>query len=395
MAKDYYETLGCSKSSTADELKKAYRKLAIKYHPDKNPDNPEAEEKFKEISEAYEVLSDENKRTQYDQFGHAAFGGAGGGGFGGQGGFHHADLDEALRTFMGAFGGGGGGGGGGIFDDIFGGGGRSRAANNRGSDLRFDLEIDFEEAVFGSQRELTFPVMDSCKTCKGSGASSGSGKKTCGTCGGAGQVISSSGFFQMRQNCPSCNGSGEVIENPCNKCSGTGREKTKRTLSLKVPAGVETGSRLRLRGKGEGGVQGGPAGDLYVIMNVKPHDIFERHGDELICEIPLPYPVAVLGGELEVPTLDGFAKLKIPAGTDSGKTFRLKHKGIKGANSRSAGDLHVRVFVEVPSKLSSDQKKTVHLLRDQMPEAKALGKLKEKMDKFYKRKQKLQETAKS
>ncbi|HEY8240080.1 MAG TPA: molecular chaperone DnaJ, partial [Kiritimatiellia bacterium] len=293
--KDYYEILGVSKGASADDIKKAYRKLAIQFHPDKNPGNKEAEEKFKEISESYEVLSDADKRAKYDQFGHAAFGGGGGGGF--QGGFEHIDLEEALRTFMGAFGGGGGGS---IFEDFFsGGGGRgSRDSASRGSDLRFDLEIDFEEAVFGSQREITLSLLDECGTCKGTGAEPGSKRDTCKRCNGAGMVISSNGFFQVRQTCPTCGGAGETISKPCRDCRGEGRVKGRRTLSLKIPAGVETGSRLRLAGKGEGGSRGGQAGDLYVVLHVRPHAFFQRRGEDIYSDMPIPVHIGIMGGEV-------------------------------------------------------------------------------------------------
>lgn len=353
--KDYYETLGVARGAAADDIKKAYRKLAIQYHPDKNPGNKDAEEKFKEISEAYEVLSDQDKRAKYDQFGHAAFGpGGGAGGFGGAG-FEHVDLEEALRTFMGAFGQGGGGGS--IFDDFFGGGGRqSRDSVARGSDLRFDLEIDFEEAVFGSHREITLSLLDECGTCKGTGAEPGSKREQCRRCQGSGMVISSSGFFQVRQTCPSCGGAGETISKPCRDCRGEGRVKARRTIALKIPAGVETGSRLRLPGKGEGGSRGGQAGDLYVVLHVRQHEFFQRRGEDVYCEMPVPLHIAVLGGEVEVPTIHGYAKLKIQAGTENGTVLRIRGKGVQGAHGYGAGDQHVRIVVDVPEKMSGRQR---------------------------------------
>ena len=347
--RDYYEVLSVSSSADGDTIKKAYRKLAVQYHPDKNPGDHDAEEKFKEITEAYEVLSDGNKRARYDQFGHSAFSGAGSG-FGG--GFGGVDLEEALRTFMGAFGGGGS-----IFDDFFGGGQGSRDATNRGADLRFDLEIDFEEAAFGSQRNITLPIQKQCETCSGTGAEKGSRPERCKRCGGNGAVITQSGFFQMRQACSACHGTGSVISNPCQDCSGSGRVKQRSELSLRIPLGVETGSRLRLAGKGEGGVRGGEPGDLYVVVHVKEHVLFKRHEDDLFCEIPIPFDVSVLGGEIEVPTIYGPSNLKIPAGTESGKVFRLRGKGMISPHTARPGDQHVQVVIEVPEKLSRSQKK--------------------------------------
>ncbi len=362
--RDFYEILGVSSSASQDEIKKAYRKLAMQYHPDKNPGDTVAEEKFKEATEAYEVLSDEGKRQQYDQFGHAAFGP--GRGAAGAGGFGGVDLEEALRTFMGAFGGGGGGGS--IFDNFFGGGGGGRN-NNRGSDLRFDLEIDFEEAVFGSRRDLSYNVNVECDTCNGSGAAPGSQKKQCATCKGTGQVISSNGLFHMRQTCPDCGGTGYVIGSPCPDCRGTGQKKGKRTITVRIPQGVETGSRLRVQGKGEGGVQGGEPGDLYVILHVKDHEIFERHDLDLLVEVPVPLQTAVLGGDVQVPTLEGFSRIKIPAGTQSGKMMRIRNKGVKDPRGYGHGDLHVRVQIETPTHLSGKQKKALRQLEEVMDAA--------------------------
>ncbi len=353
--RDYYEVLGVGRGATADEIKKAYRKLAVQFHPDKNPGDKTAEEKFKEISEAYEVLSDAPKRERYDQFGHAAFGSGGGGGGGFQGGgFGGIDLEEALRTFMGAFGGPGGGGGS-IFDDFFGGGrGRDQAA--RGADLRVDLEVDFEESVFGSTRDLTLTLMDECGACHGSGAEPGSKREACRRCSGSGMVTSNSGFFQVRQTCPACGGAGQTITRPCRTCQGEGRVKARRALQLKIPAGVETGSRLRLAGKGEGGARGGPAGDLYVVIHVRPHAFFQRRGDDIYCDMPLPFTIAALGGEIEVPTLQGFAKLKIPAGTESGAVLRLRGKGVAGPRGYGTGDQHVRLQIVVPDRMDRAQR---------------------------------------
>jgi len=354
--RDYYEVLGIAKGATESEIKKAYRKMAVKHHPDKNPGNHKAEEQFKEISEAYEVLSDARKKQQYDQFGHAAFSRGGmGGGFGaGQG----IDLEEALRTFMGAFGGGGGS----IFDNFFsggqGGGGRGgRSGPMRGADMRYDLEIDFEDAVLGARSEITYTVQGECEPCSGSGMEPGTQKEKCRHCGGTGVVETNSGFFQMRQHCPVCRGAGSMIKTPCTKCRGTGRNTERRKLTINIPSGVETGSRLRVSGKGEGGSNGGPAGDLYVILHVRPHAIFKRLDDDVLCEIPIPIEIATLGGTIKVPTIHGFANLKIPSGTENGKIFRLRGKGIVSPTNRSKGDHHVRVMVEVPRKLSSSQKK--------------------------------------
>ncbi|MFH0879629.1 MAG: molecular chaperone DnaJ [Lentisphaerota bacterium] len=357
--RDYYEVLGVARSATIEDIKKAYRKLALKFHPDKNPGNVEAEEKFKEISEAYEILSDANRRQQYDQFGHQAFAPGGGAGFGGFGGI---DLEEALRTFMSAFGGGGS-----IFDNFFGGmagggGGGRGETSNRGSDVRFDLEIEFEEAVFGSHREITLPMMDECPACKGSGADKDSKKETCSRCKGRGILVTTNGFFQVRQNCGTCGGSGEVIRNPCRECRGEGRVKGSRALELKIPPGVETGSRLRLAGKGEGGMRGGLAGDLYVVLHVHPHPLFQRRDEDIFCEIPIPFHIAALGGEIEVPTLQGYAKLKIPPGTESGAVFRLRSRGLVGVHGGPNGDQHIRITIEVPINLKGPQKDIIESL---------------------------------
>ncbi len=358
--RDYYEVLGVDRNADENDIKKSYRKLAVQYHPDKNPGDGEAEEQFKEITEAYEVLSDDTKRARYDQFGHQAFSaGSGGGGFGGNEG---VDLEEALRTFMGAFGGGGGG----VFDDFFGGGGRRGGADmaNRGADLRFDLEVEFEEAAFGSERTVTLPINGTCEECDGSGASKGSQRETCLQCNGSGMIVSSSGFFQMRQSCSICGGTGQVVRNPCGNCGGTGRNKIRKTLTLKIPAGVETDSRLRLAGKGEGGVRGGPPGDLYVVVHVKEHELFHRQDEDVLCRISVPFHVAALGGEVEVPTIHGVAKLKIPSGCESGATFRLRGKGLAALHSGRPGDQHVQIQVETPKKLNSKQKAALRVFSD-------------------------------
>lgn len=351
--RDYYEVLGVNKTASADEIKKAYRKLAMQYHPDRNPDNKEAAEKFKEICEAYEVLSDTDKRQRYDQYGHAGMKSAfGPGGFDfGRDFTHMQDMD--LQDILGSFFGGG-------FGDIFGGGGRRRSRNpngaQRGDDLRFDLEIDFEEALFGSEREVDLNVNDACEACHGSGAAAGATRETCRQCGGHGVVVVGGGFIQMRQTCPVCNGEGTIIRNPCKKCNGTGRVKTPRHIALRIPKGVETGSRLRLSGKGESGLRGGPAGDLYVVLHVREHDVFQREDDDLVCTVHISPVTAALGGDIDIPTPDGHARIKVPAGTPNGKVFRLRDKGMPNLNG-GCGDLHVRVEIEVPTHLSSKQKK--------------------------------------
>ncbi len=360
MAKrDYYEVLGVGKQSSQDDIKKAYRKLALQYHPDRNPGNKEAEEKFKEVSEAYEVLSDAQKRSRYDQFGHQGVGaGSGGGGFGGggfQGGFGGIDLEEALRTFMGEFGQGGGGGS--IFDAFFGqGGGGGRAGAYAGADLRYDLTIPFEEAAFGCKKELDIPRMATCTACHGEGAAPGSKRTACKSCGGRGQIRSGGGFFSIARTCPTCRGAGETISNPCKQCGGEGRLRQRKKITVRIPAGVENGSRLKVGGAGEDGVGGGPAGDLYVVLNVQPHEVFERQEDDLICQMPVGLPLLALGGELEVPTLEGKAKIKIPAGTQSGRIFRIKGRGIANVHGYGRGDVIVKVTAETPAHLTEEQR---------------------------------------
>lgn len=347
---DLYETLGVSRDASADELKKAYRKLAVKYHPDKNPDDKVAEAKFKEISSAYDNLKDPDKRAAYDRYGHAAFqGGMGGGGGGG-----HDPFD----MFREAFGGRGGGGGGGIFDEFFGGGGgQSTGGAAHGSDLRYDLEISLEEAVKGCEKEIRYRRPAECKKCHGEGAEPGSKKVTCPTCGGAGQVSSNRGFISFRQVCPSCQGAGQTIEKPCKNCHGEGREMETSTVKVRIPGGVATGSKLRSAGKGEAGQMGGQAGDLYIIIHVKEHELFERHDHDLFCEVPIKFTLAALGGAINVPTLFGKGSLKIPTGTQTGTTFRLRGQGVPHLRGNRKGDLLIRVQIEVPTKLSSEQKK--------------------------------------
>jgi molecular chaperone DnaJ len=345
MAKrDYYEVLGVEKGASDDEIKKAYRKLAVKYHPDKNPGDKAAEEKFKELGEAYEVLNDSERRALYDQYGHAAFDRRAGGGFG-RGGFH--DPFEVFREVFG---------GGGIFEDLFGGGRHDPSQPQRGDDLRYDMEITFEEAAHGCDKEITVTKPERCDVCDGSGAEAGSKIRTCPTCGGRGQVISSRGIFSIAQTCPQCQGAGRVIEKPCKTCRGTGRRERTSKIKLRIPAGVDTGARLRSAGSGEAGFRGGPPGDLYVVLHVKAHQIFQRDGDDLLCEVPVNFVQAALGADISVPTLDGNAPLRVPAGTQPGTMFRLKGKGIKNIQGYGYGDLHVRVNVEVPTHLTPAQK---------------------------------------
>jgi len=346
--RDYYEVLGVAKNASDDEIKKAYRKLAMKYHPDRNPDDKAAsEDKFKEAKEAYEVLSDGDKRAAYDQFGHEGVnpqGGPGGfGGFGGgAGGFDFSDI------FEGIFGGAAGG-------------GRGRSNVYRGADLRYNLEITLEEAARGTDTRIRIPTLEECETCHGSGAKPGTEPTTCPTCQGHGQVRMQQGFFSIQQTCPRCQGSGKIIAEPCSACHGQGRVKKHKTLSVKIPAGVDEGDRIRLAGEGEAGVNGGPPGDLYVMVHLKAHALFKRDGDNLHCEMPVSFVTAALGGEVEIPTLDGHAKLKVTPETQTGQVLRLRGKGIKGVRSNSPGDLFCHVVVETPVKLSSKQKE---LLRE-------------------------------
>lgn len=349
MARDYYEVLGVSKSATPEEIKKAYRKLAIKYHPDKNPGNKEAEEKFKELSHAYEVLSDSQKRTTYDQFGHDAFSRAGASGMGGMGGFH--DPNDIFSQVFGSAGMGS------IFEEFFGGGGtRSRSDVSDGSDLRYDLEIDFEDAVYGGDKKISFSRLQTCSECSGSGCRPGTGKTTCSRCGGSGYVTTSHAFLSMRQACPKCHGEGRSIEQPCGRCGGAGRIRAQKTIQIHIPPGVDTGSRLRVANEGESGVGGGQPGDLYVVIHVRPHEFFQRDDLDVVCEVPIPFTVATLGGIVEVPTISGKAKLVIPEGTQNGTTLRIRGKGIPSLKGGKRGDQHIKIFVEIPQKLTKQQK---------------------------------------
>jgi molecular chaperone DnaJ len=352
--RDFYEVLGVNRDAADDEIKKAYRKLAMKHHPDRNPDNPKSEELFKEAKEAYEILSDPQKRAAYDQYGHAGVdpqagmgGGFGGAGMGGGG-------------FADAFGG--------IFDEIFGGrgggGGQGRSNIYRGADLRYNLEITLEQAAFGTETKIRIPTMEECEHCHGSGAKPGTQPKTCPTCSGSGQVRLQQGFFSIQQTCPKCHGTGRIIPEPCTHCHGAGRLKQHKTLAVKIPAGVDEGDRIRLTGEGEHGVNGGPPGDLYVQIHLKPHNVFQREHNDLHCEMPISFTTAALGGEIEITTLDGVAKIKIPAETQSGKVFRLRGKGIKGVRSNAHGDLMCHVAVETPVNLTDRQRELLRELEE-------------------------------
>ena len=351
---DYYQLLGVERTVTEEELKKAYRKKAVQFHPDKNPGNKEAEEMFKKVSEAYEALKDPEKRAAYDRFGHAAFQQAGPRGPAGGGGFH--DPFDIFREVFGQQGGGGGGGG--MFEEFFGGnGGGGQGGPGRGSDLRYDLEITLEEAAQGVEKEVSFRKLGQCGHCHGSGAEPGSKRTTCPTCQGAGQVTTSRGFFHVRQVCPTCSGAGKRFDKPCAKCHGEGRTNETTKINVRIPAGVDTGSKLRSSGNGEAGVMGGEAGDLYIVVHVKEHEVFERQGDDLFCEIPIKFTLATLGGTIHVPTMQGKATLKVPAGTQSGTTFRLKGRGMPHLRGKAQGDQLIRVHVEVPTNLTEAQRK--------------------------------------
>lgn len=346
MAKrDYYEVLGVARNAGETDIKKAYRRVAMKCHPDRNPDDPTAETRFKEATEAYEVLSDGSKRSAYDQFGHAAVDGSSGG-FGGQG---------AGANFTDIFGD--------VFGDIFGGGGGRRAGPARGADLRYDLELSLEDAAQGTTARIRVPTLTTCSICDGSGARKGTAPILCGTCQGSGQIRRSQGLFAVQQTCPACRGRGRVISDPCDQCRGHGRVEESRTLSVKVPPGVDTGDRIRLAGEGQAGPSGGPAGDLYVQVVVREHPIFRREGADLYCEVPISFVDAALGGELQVPTLSGRVSLKIPAETQTGRLFRLRGKGIVPVRGGGPGDLLCRVVVETPVNLSADQKELLRSFR--------------------------------
>ena len=347
MAADYYQTLGVERGASPDEIKKAYRKLAIKYHPDKNPGDKAAEEKFKEISQAYEVLSNPDERSRYDQFGHDAYTNAGHGG-----GFDSHRAQDIFSQFFG----GGFGGGGFSFEDLFGGGRQSNPnAPVPGDDLRYDMEIDFEDAMYGAEKQITIPRLQTCDSCHGSGCEAGTGKKTCPTCRGTGSQTISQGFFSVRQACSHCRGTGQIIEKPCRKCSGQGRVQIKDSFSIRIPPGVDTGSQLRVSGRGGAGLRGGQNGDLYVVFHVHENRIFARKGDDLICEVPVPFTIMANGGIIDVPTIAGKTKMRVPAGTQSGSIMRIKGKGSPNLRRGTRGDLHVRLVVETPVKLSKEQ----------------------------------------
>ncbi|CAA9418572.1 MAG: Chaperone protein DnaJ [uncultured Pyrinomonadaceae bacterium] len=349
--RDYYEILSISKTATDAEIKTAYRKLAVQYHPDKNPDDHTAEEKFKEAAEAYSVLSDAQKRAAYDRFGHQGVG-AGASGFGGAAGF--SNIEDIFDLFG--------------FGDVFGGqsGGRSsrRTAAQRGADLRYDLEITLEEAAAGKEEKLRIPRLETCDECDGKGAEKGSEPETCITCSGSGQTRYQQGFFSVMRTCPNCGGKGNIIKNPCVKCRGAGRVEREKTLEVKIPAGVETGSRLRVSGEGEAGTQGGAAGDLYVVVHVKEHDVFERQGANLYSAVPVTFAQAALGAEIKVKTLDGEEDLKIPAGTQTGTVFRVKSKGMPALGGRGKGDLFVAVTLITPKTLTKEQRKLLEQLAE-------------------------------
>jgi len=340
--RDYYEVLGVGKDASTNDIKKAYRKMAMKYHPDRNPDDEKAAEAFREVTEAYEILADDDKRSRYDQYGHAGvddqMGGFGSGGF--QGSHAYQDFGDLFGN---------------VFGDSFGFGGGGQASN-QGSDLRYNLTISLEEAAAGKEIELDIPKHESCDTCDGSGARPGTHPVPCSTCGGHGQVQMQQGFFAVRRPCPTCNGAGKKIESPCVSCGGTGRKKVKKNLKVKIPAGVYEGAQVRVSGEGEAGTQGGPAGDLFIVVRIKDHSIFEREGADLHCEMPITFPQATLGAEVDAPTLDGKVKIRIPAGTASGRVFRLRGHGVKDVRARQKGDLFVRVQIAVPKKLTDKQK---------------------------------------
>jgi len=344
--RDYYEVLGVSKDVSEGELKKAYRRLAMKYHPDRNPDDEAATEKFKEAKEAFEILKNKEKRAAYDQFGHAGVSNQpGGSGFGGG-----ADINDIFGD---------------VFGDIFGGGRRGGGSRvYRGDDLQYNLEVTLEEAVAGTSTEIKIPNMVSCDVCDGSGAKRGTSPSSCATCHGVGQVRMQQGFFSVQQTCPACRGKGKVITDPCAKCRGQGRVKKEKTLAVKIPAGVDTGDKIRLSGEGEASDSGGPAGDLYVAIVVKTHPIFQRDGADLLCTVPINFSTAAIGGELEVPTLDGRVKLKIPPGTQTEKNFRLRGKGVKPVRGGAVGDLIAKVRLETPINLNGEQRELLEKFHD-------------------------------
>ena len=364
MAKDFYKTLDIEKGASAEEIKKSYRKLAMKYHPDQNKGDAAAEAKFKEINEAYDILKDEQKRAAYDRFGSQAFEGGGMGGRGGAG----------FEGFSGGFSD--------IFEDMFGdfmggrGGGRGGAQAGRGSDVQYTVEISLEEAFQGKEEKIKVALNETCDSCKGSGAEAGSGAENCSTCEGQGRIRQQQGFFTIERTCPTCNGQGKIVKNPCKKCSGQGRLNKDKTLKVKIPPGVETGRRIRLAGEGEAGVRGGPSGDMYILLSVKPHKMFKRDGVNLHCRVPIPITKATLGGDIEVPVIDGTrSKVKVPAGTQTGQQFRLKGKGMSVLNkSDSRGDMYIEIFVETPVNLDRKQQDLLKQLDKSMGDGEANNK---------------------
>lgn len=357
MSRDYYEVLGVARDASSDDIKKAYRQAALKHHPDRNPDNKEdAERLFKEASKAYQVLSDPEKRAQYDRYGEAAFEGPGGGGFDFASAFASGAFEEVLGD---------------LFGDFFGGGRRrGRGGAMRGDDLRYDLEISFEEAARGCEKRISVPRTVACETCSGSGAKPGTSPETCPACRGAGQVRFQQGLFHIAKTCGQCNGEGKINRTPCTTCRGAGRSRSMREIKVKVPAGVDNGSRLKLRGEGEAGLRSGPSGDLYVVLGVRPHDFLHRDGANIVCQRPISMIDAALGAEVDVPTLDGVVKLKVPAGTQHGKIFRLAGKGVPDLRRSGSvrGDQYVSVQIEVPAKLTKKQKKLLEQFRDEPEE---------------------------
>jgi len=351
--RDYYEVLGVARASTDVEIKSAYRKLAMTYHPDRNPNNPDAEDRFKEITEAYAILADSEKRSLYDRFGHAGVGGSSAG----PAGFDPAIFQDFGDIFGDMFG----------FGDLFGQGGRRRSRAQRGADLREDLNLEFDEAVFGIEKQVSVRRHESCDACRGSGAAPGKAAVTCRSCAGRGQVRYQQGFFSIARTCPTCQGAGSVITDPCPKCKGEGRLLRERVVETKVPAGVEDGTRIRFSGLGEAGAFGGPAGDLYVVLHVKEHAFFEREGNDLHCVVPISFPQAALGTEIMVPTLEGEHRLKVPEGTQSGTSFRIRNKGVPVLNSHGKGDLYVEVRIQTPGKLGKRQRELLAELGELSP----------------------------
>jgi molecular chaperone DnaJ len=350
--RDYYEVLGVERGASQKDIKSAYRKLAVQYHPDRNPGDASAEEKFKEAAEAYAVLSDPDKRQQYDRFGHSAVGGAGG--FGGFDPDVFGDFSDILGDFFG-------------FGDLFGGGRGGRSRAQRGADLRYDLNLDFEDAIFGTKAKIKVPRAQPCKACEGSGADPKHGVATCSTCGGHGQVRFQQGFFTISRPCSTCRGTGRIIRQACQECRGNGRIQKEKVLEIRIPAGVEHGARLRVAGEGEAGFNGGPAGDLYVVILVKEHSLFKRQGDDIFCEVTITFPQAALGADLKVPTLEGEQKLRVPEGTQSGAVFRLKGKGVVNINGMGRGDQLVRVNIATPTRLNRRQRELLEQLAEAMP----------------------------